>query len=521
VLDVNNITGVRIAMRMLEFFYRDVPWNRSLWSPGLRVQILELLESSEAVQAGALHLAALQHFCGVVLPVAANDQGVGDSRAKAVVNSALKGKLIYRSADYYSMEMLAQDLGQNYLARWSRHLQSTTTPSVERAARSIAAHLLDLGFDSDFLHQWWTYRILHEGGTKGLAELIDEAHALAQAQPKEWDVLVAFEALPTRGGVPEGWLDSRSVRAWLESNGFSVEGVRQNGGLEMSVTARDPYAAVSVVRERLDAVSARIALGLTGRLRPYNRIWIRNQPRPFDLFRIRHRAEIHSLRKEHQLYSIAEESSLLDSAIALLQPVNGGNLSAAISGAWAAIEALLHSPGDGDRVTAGDRLATIVACSFPRAELTAISHNLDATSPLGAKVAAINENKAKAREVAAAIQNCDPIQTSRPIDEASLERIRRIAASPSNGLNDVEGHLAAAFRRLYRSRNLILHWGRVGGDLRHACLRTTAPLVGAGMDRIAHSWLIEGLHPLGLASRARASLSSIKPGSANLVDLLE
>jgi hypothetical protein len=201
--------------------------------------------------------------------------------------------------------------------------------------------------------------------------------------------------------------------------------------------------------------------------------------------------------------------------------VNGGNLSAAISGAWAAIEALLHSPGDGDRVTAGDRLATIVACSFPRAELTAISHNLDATSPLGAKVAAINENKAKAREVAAAIQNCDPIQTSRPIDEASLERIRRIAASPSNGLNDVEGHLAAAFRRLYRSRNLILHWGRVGGDLRHACLRTTAPLVGAGMDRIAHSWLIEGLHPLGLASRARASLSSIKPGSANLVDLLE
>jgi hypothetical protein len=41
------------------------------------------------------------------------------------------------------------------------------------------------------------------------------------------------------------------------------------------------------------------------------------------------------------------------------------------------------------------------------------------------------------------------------------------------------------------------------------------------VDRIAHSWLIEGLHPLGSASRTTASLTSIKQGGANLVDLLE
>jgi len=149
VLDVNN--NLHVATRMLEFFYRDVPWNRSLWSPGLRIQLLEVLESSEAVQAGALHTAALQHFCGLVLPLAVNDQGVGDSRAKAVIDAALKqGKLLYHSSDYYSLEMLARDLGRHYLARWSQHLRDTPAPSVERAARSIAAHLLDLGFDSDF-----------------------------------------------------------------------------------------------------------------------------------------------------------------------------------------------------------------------------------------------------------------------------------------------------------------------------------------------------------------------------------
>ncbi|MGP0076696.1 MAG: hypothetical protein ACLPWF_32680 [Bryobacteraceae bacterium] len=368
-------------------------------------------------------------------------------------------QLLYHSADYYSLEMLARELGQHYLSRWATHLHDTPNPSVERAARSIAAHLLDLGFDSDFLHQWWTYRITHEAGNKTLADLVDEAHAMSQEAPRRWEALVAFEALPIRGGVPNGWLDSPRVQAWLRANNFPLEGVRQNGGIELSVTARDPYAAVAVIRERLDAISARVALTLTGRLRVVNKVWIRGQDEPFDLYRLRHRAEIHSLRKEHQLYSVAEENSLLDSAIALMQPVNGGNLSAAISGAWGAVETLLFSPGDGDRVTAGDRMATIVACSFPRAELTAIAHNIDAATPLGTRVAGIEENKAKAREVALFIQNNpnDPITVTRTIDQASLARIKKIAALPSNGLRDVRGHLSAAFRRLYRSRNLILH----------------------------------------------------------------
>lgn len=35
----------------------------------------------------------------------------------------------------------------------------------------------------------------------------------------------------------------------------------------------------------------------------------------------------------------------------------------------AGIEALLTGPGDEDRVSAADRMASLVACSFPRAEL--------------------------------------------------------------------------------------------------------------------------------------------------------
>lgn len=519
-LDVNNTFENRVAARILEYFYRDVPWNRGLWAPGLRIQLLEVLESSEAVQAKALHEAALQHFCRLVLPLAVNDPGIGDSRMKAILDAALKEKILYRSASYFSLEMAAQDVGRSYLARWAAYLRGQPAISVERTARSVASHLLDLGLDSDYLHHWWTFRIFHEQGTKGLADIIEEAHLLSQQEPKDWTALVAFEALPTRGGVPHGWLDSAAVRAWLISNGFAVVGVKQNGGIEITATARDPFAAVAVIREKLDAMAARVALGLTGRLQVHNRIYIRGQDKPFDLYRIRHRAEIHSLRREQQLYTVAESNSLLDSAIALMQPINGGNPSAAISGSWAAVETLLYSPGDGDRVTAGERLANIVACSFPRAELTAISHNLQDSSPLASRVRQLNENKARAREVAIAIQNNEPISVSHLTDEAALDRVRAIAKAPGNALRDVQQHLSAAFRRLYRCRNLILHWGRVGGDIRRCCLRTTGPLMGAGVDRMAHSWLIEGLHPLGLASRAAASLASIKSGG-NLVDLLE
>src|SRR2546427_8338848 len=50
-------------------------------------------------------------------------------------------------------------------------------PGPERAARCIAAYLLDIGFSSDFLHRWWTFRIKHQAGERSLAELITDARS--------------------------------------------------------------------------------------------------------------------------------------------------------------------------------------------------------------------------------------------------------------------------------------------------------------------------------------------------------
>jgi hypothetical protein len=88
-------------------------------------------------------------------------------------------------------------------------------------------------------------------------------------------------------------------------------------------------------------------------------------------------------------------------------------------------------------------------------------------------------------------------------------------------MKEIEGYTTTAFRRLYRQRNLVLHGGITNGVALRASLRTVTPLVGAGMDRIAHAWYVDEFSPLELAARARISLDTIgAPQARKAVDLL-
>lgn len=100
--------------------------------------------------------------------------------------------------------------------------------------------------------------------------------------------------------------------------------------------------------------------------------------------------------------------------------------------------------------------------------------------------------------------------------------MRGLLASPRDTLDDVRRALTVAIRRLYRSRNIVLHGGSTDGVALQASLRTAAPLVGAGLDRIVHAALTEQLDPLDLAARAEVSLR-LAGGETGLsvVELLE
>jgi hypothetical protein len=64
-------------------------------------------------------------------------------------------------------------------------------------------------------------------------------------------------------------------------------------------------------------------------------------------------------------------------------------------------------------------------------------------------------------------------------------------------------------RRLYRQRNIVVHGGITASVAMEATLRTAAPLVGAGLDRIVHAKLSAHVRPLELAARAANSLELV------------
>ena len=100
--------------------------------------------------------------------------------------------------------------------------------------------------------------------------------------------------------------------------------------------------------------------------------------------------------------------------------------------------------------------------------------------------------------------------------------MRELLREPRETLRKVRDYVEIALNRLYRQRNLILHGGKVTGDGRAEILATVPPLVGAGLDRIAHAWFTERTSPIELAARAELGLELVgSPSGKHPTELLE
>jgi len=85
--------------------------------------------------------------------------------------------------------------------------------------------------------------------------------------------------------------------------------------------------------------------------------------------------EIGSLYRQEAVYRFdGGLSTEVDDALELASYMESPSLGAAITGSWAAIEGLLIRPDEGRHHLAADRLAALVTCSLPRAELTPLAY---------------------------------------------------------------------------------------------------------------------------------------------------
>lgn len=517
----------RVTSCLLDFLGSHTPWHRRLWSVGSLLGIQEVLEGAEAVRADALSGKSFENlYCATEIAIG-QDPGIGTVEERKLLQECLRKGPFFDNSWHLLLRAQLPRLRKSYLANWQAALRNGHAPKEQRTARLLAAHLLDEGFSAPYLHRWWTYRIRYEPEIRSLADLVEDAGQLFAKPREQFEVLLVLQAAPGLGDPePQSWLDATQVSSWLREQGFDSRDLRQAGGFLLQVEARDVFAALERAHEKIERLVSRVRLGTRSQLLIVPKVWIRGEKAPLPLQRDGRGVEIRSLEREHQLYADASHGhAKIDAALDLVAPLIDGAPGPAVAGSWAALEAVLLGPGDtGERVVATGRIAALVACSYPRAELTmlAYAHMKGSQDDLAMKLRDADSNRERASLLAAAIgENKPPIFSSKS-DQIALERMQTLLANPKKVLRDIEKYVDNSFRRLYRQRNLVLHWGRTQAIGLRASLRAVAPLLGAGLDRLVHAWLAQGTEPLELAARARLRLDLLEKGvSLSPVTLLE
>lgn len=510
-----------VAARTTEFFSAQAPWHRSLWAVSLPLLIDELMEACAATQAGVLGEPSVKRLLSLCKRVAGQDLAL-QAHERNTLNEALRDVPRLHGVAYYTLRQLRERVGDDYLLRWADILQARPPQSPERVARCVASYFLDAGFSQRFLHDWFAERLYRRPEQQTLPQLLREAHEeIANRESQTFQVLLAFVTPPqSASGYPRGWLSAAQVSSWLKDNGFATTELRQSGGLVLPTKARDVFAAVDSATAVIDGYVARASIGAGRPLQLLPLLWVQGHPVALPIGAKHRGVKVRALYREDQIFAEPDGSNV-DSAIELLAHLQNSSPSTAIAGGWAAIESLLGESGD--RSAAADSLAYLVACSYPRAEFTHLSHlaqkmRLDVAQAW----ANVGANRDRAALVAEEVARGTNFGFTQVKEQAAIARMGGLIQSPSPTLSAVQAAVSEVFHRLYRQRNMILHGGLTNSVALRSALRAAAPLAGAGIDRVAHGFYVQGLQSRELAARARIGIALITPGrAADCVDLLD
>ncbi|HEX8496945.1 MAG TPA: hypothetical protein VF661_07095 [Actinomycetales bacterium] len=518
---IDNSAAQHTVKRMLDYFAAATPWSRRLWRLGTLLEVEELAEAARARHEGALSESAVRYLADGLTRRVREDHGFGSAARRGLAIDHIKRTLTPDSHDLHAVHTVVSDVAPKYLMHWADAARASTIPP-ESLSRAVASHLLDAGYSATALHKWLTYHCSHSPEQLDLPDLVECAQALVARPSVRYEVLVPITASPPLGEpIPESWLGATAASQWL-AEWFSGQPVpRQSGALLLAIDARDPYSAVDQVRNALERLSARFRVGARRALRFADNAYLLGEATPFPLAAVPRRVEVQALERTRSIFDLRLPQQI-DAALELLEPIDTGAPAAAVAGSWASLETLLVGPGDtSNRVVAATRMARVVACSYFRAEFTALANAHMTTSSDGTArdLRDLGENKARAVHLEQLFRaNAEPAYVGKRHVIAAL-RMRQVVDNPKT-IERVVQQLEDAFRRLYRQRNLIVHAGQTSSVALDGCLRTTAPLVGAGIDRIVHAGVTRGIEPLALAALAEVRLREARTAAGTLVDML-
>lgn len=515
---VNHVERIAVV-RLLEFLSEKKPWHRSLWGIGVVLAMDELFEACSMMKQGHLSEGAVKRMASSLQKRVGVHPAFTDTE-KQFLREQIQQVPRADGAAHFGIRELSTRVGISYLTRWGAAVVAGRF-RPEHFARHVGAHLLDAGFAGQYLHDFVKAR-LDAPENLTLSQLCDALQAEMQAKPRrEFEVLLAFSTAPEHlNGAPSSWLSGAAITGWLKEHRFDTAGVRAAAAMIVKVQARDVFGAANAARNESDRYAARALLATGQTLNFIPLLWVKGSASAVPMKGDSRGVAVRELFREERVFATGMSQDV-DAALELLAHLDHSSPPAAIAGGWGAIEGLLADPSD--RSSAADNLATLVTCSFPRAELTALSHRAESAHPEQCQeLASVTINRERCRILAHMILEERLPAMPGVMDQAAVARMRKLLANPRQELQIVRDAITESFHRLYRQRNLILHGGRLDSVALSASLRTVAKLAGAGMDRITHGYYVQRLRPLELVAKANLALALISRTSpVDCVDLLE
>ncbi|MGO9955889.1 MAG: hypothetical protein ACLP50_07875 [Solirubrobacteraceae bacterium] len=511
-----------VLARLGDFLGESVQWQRRLWDISTVGTLRELREASLGMRDSALSGAAIKWLAERTAVRVRNDPGAGNEQQRRAITRAIAGNLSTGGFHDLELELWIDDLERHYLERWKTACAAGRTQR-EQVARMLTSFLLGEGCSREAL-RIWVRGIDQDTNLITIVELIEMAEARAAAHSTTFQIVLPFDKPPGRHlNRPSQWRDPAQVSAWLRSAGFPP--TRQYGALLLEIDARDGYAAAQAAAEIANRLSARGAVGTRHAFEFAPNVFVQGIPDPI-LVNPSRRADVRALEREGRLLDV-DAAGPIDAALELLSHVNRSPDAVAAAAGWSAVESLLSGPGDSDKVVTADRLASLVACSWPRAELTTIAwarvyQTRGQPDPLATELKAYATNRERAERVLRGIEAGEDLRLEWSAERLAIERMKALIDNPHDELNRVQRRATDTLRRFYRQRNLVVHGGRTAGRTLSLALNAGSPLIGAGLDRITHAALVANIQPLAIAAQAQLELDRAgTPNAPPLTRLLE